>query len=327
MTTLVFGVGYVGSRLIQDLLGQGREVVGVDNLFSTDRRAIDGFGRSTTFHFLEGNVVDPAVVARAFDLAGDVEAVYLLAAQASAHPDAAPPSYTETTNLHGPRVVLDEAARRRAVGPIVFASSLRLYGSPLPPVVDESTPWGVLGDLSHLSKCYVEKLLEMYGVTRGLATASVRLGLAFGVAPVVKQDERFMTAPNLFCWRVARREPLEIRNADYLGMIHVEDAARSLSLAAEAHSGRGYDAYNAAPLVATLDDVTASIERTIATRSIDRQVVARRLAWPVVTRVARPIIHSRLDGTADWPRRSLDEGLAELLSHFLVREEETQASP
>jgi nucleoside-diphosphate-sugar epimerase len=320
MATLVFGVGYVGSRLVQELLFAGREVVGIDNGFSTDRRAIDGFARLPAFRFLEGSIVDPAEVSRAFDLAGEVDSIYLLAAQSSAHPAAATPEYTESVNLQGPRIVLDELVRRHLDAPLVYASSLRVYGAPLPPEVDESTAYGTFADLSHLSKCYVEKLLEMYAATRGIVARAVRLGLTYGVAPVMKTDPRFMTAPNRFCLQVARREPVEVRTRDYLGMIHVEDAARALLAVAESRE-RGYNVFNAAPDVRTLAEVVAAIRLAIAERELDLEVVVNDSGSVMELDHSRPSIRSRLDGLGFLPRRRWQEGIAETLSHFMTHQD------
>lgn len=319
MATLVFGVGYVGSRLVQEILFAGREVVGVDNGFSTDRRAIEGFARLPAFRFLDGSIVDVSAVARAFEVAGEVDAIYLLAAQSSAHPDAATAAYTEAVNLQGPRIVLDELARRGCDVPIVYASSLRVYGARLPAVVDEASPCGIFADLSHLSKCYAEKLLEMYAETRGIAARTVRLGLTFGVAPVMKTDPRFMTAPNRFSQQTARREPIEVRTRDYLGMIHVEDAARALLAVAEWRAA-GYTVFNAAPEVRSLHDVIAALRQAIAERELDLDVTVKEIREDSVGGQIRPLIHSRLDELGFAPRRRWDEGIAETLSHFLTLE-------
>ena len=112
VATLVVGIGYIGSRLVQELLYQGREVVGIDNLFSSDRRAIEAFSQSPGFRFVEGSIVDPTTIDRAVSASAEIDVVYLLAAQASANPDAASPEYTEYANLRGPRVVLDGLLRR-----------------------------------------------------------------------------------------------------------------------------------------------------------------------------------------------------------------------
>ena len=58
--------------------------------------------------------------------------------------------------------------------------------------------------MSHLSKVHAEKLLEMYATLHGLRALSLRFGIVHGLGPIFKTDPRFMTAPNLFCWRAAR---------------------------------------------------------------------------------------------------------------------------
>ncbi|HLZ08379.1 MAG TPA: NAD-dependent epimerase/dehydratase family protein, partial [Chloroflexota bacterium] len=58
VVTIVFGLGYIGSALVQELLYEGRDVIGVDNFFATDRRAIDGFEQSPTFRFVNGSITD-----------------------------------------------------------------------------------------------------------------------------------------------------------------------------------------------------------------------------------------------------------------------------
>jgi nucleoside-diphosphate-sugar epimerase len=315
VATVVIGVGYIGSRLVQELLFQGRDVVALDNYFSTDRRAIELLGRSADFRFVEGSVSDEEAIARALRGAGNVDAVYLLAAQASAHPDAATPGYTEQTNLSGPRLVLEALARLAQPPPLVYASSLRVYGAPLAERVDEDTPYGRFGDLSHLSKIYVEKLLEMYAETSGVTSRAVRLGLTYGVAPVMKTDRRFMTAPNLFCWQAAVGEELQVRTADWLGLIHVEDAARALIWAAEGIPTPGYLAVNAAPEVETL----GTIARLVQTGARDRAIESRvsELAGP--TSASRPRISSRLSAAGFTPVRRLGADLVEVLDHYRVR--------
>lgn len=318
MVNVVFGVGYIGSRLVQDLLYEGREVVGLDNLFSTDPRAIAAFRQSPDFRFVEGSILDPSAVEQALDLAGEVEAVYLLAAQASAAPDAAPPEYTETVNLQGPRVILDALARRKVGASVVYASSLWIYGRPLPPLVDESTPLGVFGDLAHLSKCYVEKLLEMYAVRDGVPARSVRLGLTYGVAPVLKTDPRFMTVPNRFCLAAARGEMLEIRTREALPLIGVGDAVLALRLAAGTPGQ--FRAFNAATEVATLSEIVEHLEEFIKRRGLGAALrVVDRGAEATVA--PRPTIRSRLVEHGFAARRPLAEALGETFDHFWVRDQ------
>lgn len=317
VATIVVGVGYIGSRLVQELLYQGREVIGIDNLFASDRRAVEAFRQSDGFRFVEGSIVDPSTMERALAATTEVESVFLLAAQASAHPDAASAEYTEDTNLRGPRVVLDALTRHDVSAPVVYASSVRVYGAPLPPVVDETTPYGALTDLSHLSKCYGEKLIEMYAVTRRLVGRVVRLGLTYGVAPVLKTDRRFMTAPNLFSLQAARGEPLEVRSPHHFALIHVDDAVDALLCAGERVDASGCPVFNAASDVASLAEVAEHVRQAADARELAVTVVQRSAAGLDVA--PRPTIHSSLASRGFSPRRQLGEGIAETLDHFLVQ--------
>ncbi|MGH2459786.1 MAG: NAD-dependent epimerase/dehydratase family protein [Chloroflexota bacterium] len=317
MTTVIFGVGYVGSRLIQELLFQGREIVALDSFFASDRRAVDGFRQSNSFRFVEGSIVDPSAVDRVLREADEIESVYLLAAQASARPDAASPDVTEEVNLRGPRIILDALASRTCAAPIVFASSTRVYGAPLPDVVDETSPYGVFTDLSHLSKCYAEKLLEMYARVHRLTCRVVRLGLVYGVAPVMKTDPRFMTAPNLFCYQAATGAPIEVKSLDPLALIQVDDAMRALALAAEATPNRRFQVFNAATAVRSISEVAELIRQIGESR--DLAVTVRDLARRTGSAAAMPEVRSALGPLGFVPRRELEESLAETLDHFLVR--------
>jgi len=316
VATLVFGVGYLGSRLVQELLYQGREVVALDNFFASDRRAIDGFDQAPGFRFVEGSIVDPAAVQRAFDLARDLDGVYLLAAQASAHPEAAAPEYTEEVNLRGPRLILDAFVARQPRVPIVVASSTRVYGTPLPETVDESSPYGVFSDLAHLSKCYVEKLLEMYAALHGLTCRAVRLGLVYGVAPVMKTDPRFMTAPNLFCFQAASGATIEVRGGDPLAVIHVDDAIQALLWTAERTGANGFAVANAVAAVTTIPEIADQVRQIGETRELT--VAIRSLIGSTDRSTVMPVVRSALDRLGFSPRRTLPEGLAETFDHFLV---------
>lgn len=314
MTVLVLGVGYVGSALVALLLQRGERVVALDNFFSTDETAVRALGGSDLLEVLRGSVADSSAVEAAFAAARGAEVVYNLAAQSSARPDAASPEYTEEANLRGPRIVL-EAQRRFGVRTQVYASSLRVYGDSLPADADESAPYGRFSDLAHLSKVYVEKLLEMHvglagGAIRG---RSVRLGLVYGPSPVMKVDYLFMTAPNKFCLQVARGEELSVWGDSRLGLIHVEDAARALLLAADPALGE-YAAVNAAPEVTTVPEVARLVAEVAAERGLAVRI------RPDLPPTPRPIegMPSRLRGLGFESRSGLRDGLAETLDYFLA---------
>src|SRR5438105_512818 len=147
MATLVTGLGYIGSALAQRLLTDGEEVVAIENYFSTPHEPVTALAESGRLRVIEGSITDPEVVARAF-AAARIDSVFHLAAQASAQPDAAPISYTQETNYTGPRVLLDDCLAHH-VRRVVFASSTRLYRTPLPRRLSEQSSLGPT-DLVHL---------------------------------------------------------------------------------------------------------------------------------------------------------------------------------
>jgi nucleoside-diphosphate-sugar epimerase len=319
VVALLTGVGYIGAELVRRLLLLGEPVVGLDDFSSTPRGAVpiaDGFT------LIEGDVADPTAVQRAFEcarsLSDEPPRVYHLAAQPSATLADREPLRTERSNLMGARVLL-EAARERGSG-VVFGSSSRVYGDDLAgQVVTEDTPYGRVGDLSHLSKVYVEQLGRMLG----LPFVSVRLGIAYGRAAVVKTDPWLMTVPNLFCLRAVRGEPLRVLVDRPLAFVHVADAARALLVAGDRLEDRGDAAWqvvNAAPEVATIGTVAEHVRRLGATHGLDVRIENVRPASDTFT------MRSQLDRQGFRSERSLADGLAGMLAHFLSTNERELAS-
>src|SRR6478609_4816327 len=108
MTALITGIGYIGAALAEALLADGERVVGLENGFSTVPEVVNRLARHPRFTLVRGSVSSMRSVERAFGAAvqamaggaddgAGVDVVYHLAAQASAHPQAAPPKYTEQT--------------------------------------------------------------------------------------------------------------------------------------------------------------------------------------------------------------------------------------
>ena len=311
MPSLILGVGYLGAALAGRLCASGRDVVGLENGFATPWNSLDALCAAVgeRFTLLRGDVREPADLERAFDAAAPVDVVYLLAAQASAHAGVAPPEYTEETNLRAPRLILD-AALRHGGPPIVYGSSFRVYGAPLTGTVTEERPYGAFKDLSHLSKVYAEKLGELYAGEHGIGFAPVRLGIVYGVGPVMKHDLPFMTVPHAFALRARRGEPLTVNpeGASPLGFIHLDDA---LSALVAARSG-GYAPANAVSELLSVLDVASAIVAAARGRGVECAVSAPSPLMPT----EGPHVSSRLVSTGWHPTRSLAETADELLDYY-----------
>ena len=221
---LVLGAGYIGAKVAELALARGEEVVLADNWFATRREQAEAVGARVE----DVDVRDREDLARVFALRPD--RVVFLAAQASRPLSFQDPGYTEQTNLVGPRLVA-EAVRDAGGPPVVFGSSLHVYGSGLSGDVGPEQPYGDQGDLAHLSKIYAELCLRMYG----LSVSILRLGIVYGPSPVEHEAPESQTVVDKFRRLVAAGQELQVDDGGRatIGIAHVADVARILLDATE----------------------------------------------------------------------------------------------
>jgi nucleoside-diphosphate-sugar epimerase len=363
---LVTGVGYIGATLLRRLAttddrtdpvsGQRTElgrpgaalrgesnprVVALENFFCTSRAQVDA-ALPPGVQFIEGDVANARDVSQAFDAADADRAtdepllVFHLAAQPSAAIAASDPETTERTNLVGARLVLDAARAHRAS--VVFGGSFRVYGDVLAgQTVDEEAPYGRVGDLSHLSKIYVEQLAR----TIAVPFVSVRLGVTYGCSPIMKLDPAFMTVPNLFCKRAVDGEVLQVHEDRPVAFVHVEDAVSALLAAARLDTAGsreqpGQVTVNAAPEVMSIGELARTVQCEAARRGLTARVEGSSHAaelhpnWPShVAELHQPVrpparvpaftVRSRLDTLAPgFARHALAQSLGQVLDYFLT---------
>lgn len=137
MRVLVTGAaGFIGRALVRRLLAQGIGGRPVAQVVASDL-ALDGLAADARLRAVPGSIADEGVLEQA--LAQPVQAVFHLAS--------VPGGAAEQDPELGRRVNLDatlrlvELLRRQGPPPrFVFASTVAVYGDPLPALVDESTP-------------------------------------------------------------------------------------------------------------------------------------------------------------------------------------------
>jgi nucleoside-diphosphate-sugar epimerase len=223
---LVLGTGYVGAQLAELALDRGDEAVLADNWYATDRGQLAALEeRGAKVETADIRVEDD--VARLLDAGPD--RLFLLAAQASRPTSEREPDYTEETNATGVRLVA-EAVAARGGPPVVFGSSLHVYGSDLSGSVDADRSYGPQDDLAHLTKIYGELVLAMHARRAGFELALARLGIVYGPSPVEHDHPESLTVVDKFRrLAAAGEEPaLDDRGRATVGVVHVEDAARAL---------------------------------------------------------------------------------------------------
>lgn len=167
------GAGFIGSHLLQLLLGQqGVEVFVYDNLSSGCREHVPQGVR-----LVEGDVRDEAKLARLFASEG-FDAVVHLAAQTMVPYSLSHPEEDCQINLLGLINIL-ECCRKYAVKHIVFSSSAAVYGDNLNiPLHEEEKPMPT--SAYGITKMASEHYLRMYHDLYGLNTTVLRFANVYG---------------------------------------------------------------------------------------------------------------------------------------------------
>ena len=114
------GAGFLGSHLIDRLIGQGHEVICADNLFTGTRRNIEHLHNHARFEFLRHDVCEPLKL--------EVDEIYNLACPASPVHYQYNPVLTTKTSVLGALNMLGLAKRLRCR--IFQASTSEVYGDP-----------------------------------------------------------------------------------------------------------------------------------------------------------------------------------------------------
>jgi UDP-glucuronate decarboxylase len=122
MKTIVVsgGAGFIGSHLIEALLGQGHVVVCLDNFFTGSKRNILPFMNHPNFEFIRHDVVVPILL--------EADQIYHLACPASPVHYQNNPIKTLKTSVLGTLNMLGIAKRVKAR--ILLASTSEVYGDP-----------------------------------------------------------------------------------------------------------------------------------------------------------------------------------------------------
>ncbi len=138
------GAGFLGSHLCERLLGQGHDVLCVDNFFTGAKRNVEHLIGHPRFELMRHDVTFPLYV--------EVDEIYNLACPASPVHYQHDPVQTTKTSVHGAINMLGLAKRLRAR--ILQASTSEVYGDPQVHPQAESY-WGHVNPIG-LRSCYDE---------------------------------------------------------------------------------------------------------------------------------------------------------------------------
>ncbi len=291
------GAGFIGSHLVDALVGDGHDVVVLDDLETGFRENVHPGARLTI-----GSVADPDAV---HDAMAGCALVFHQAAHKAVLRSVEHPLPTDTVNTHGTLTVL-EAARDLGVRRIVHASSSSVYGGAAPLPTPEDAPLRPRSPYA-VSKLAAEEYCRVFAELYGLETVALRYFNVYG--PRQRPDATYAAVIPLFTDALLNgRAPVVhgdgLQSRDFTYVSDVVDANRAAARApADSCSGRVYNV--AAGNEWTLLDILRVLGDLLETRPEPQFTDPR----------AGDVRHSRADAAAaarDLGFRAtitLDEGL------------------
>jgi UDP-glucose 4-epimerase len=150
--------GFIGSTVVDRLLAIGRDVVGVDNFSTGQRKFLDAALKNPRFRLIECDLLDEARLKECFR---DVESVIHLAANADVRFGVDHPRKDLEQNTIATHNVL-EAMRINGVRRIAFSSTGSIYGEAAVIPTPEDAPFPIQTSLYGASKLAAEGLIAAY---------------------------------------------------------------------------------------------------------------------------------------------------------------------
>ena len=194
------GAGFIGSHLCERLLGEGHDVICLDNFFTGRRENIFSLLDNPRFELVRHDVIEPILL--------EVDQIYNLACPASPIHYQYNPVKTVKTNVMGTINMLGLAKRVRAR--ILQASTSEVYGDPLVHPQTEGY-WGNVNPIG-LRSCYdegkrlAETLMMDYHRQNHVDTRIARIFNTYGPR-MLENDGRVVSN---FVVQALRGEPLTL---------------------------------------------------------------------------------------------------------------------
>ena len=222
--------GFIGSHVVDRLLGDGHQVTGFDNLSTGQMEFLTDARRSSDFTLVRGDTLDLPALTRA--MAG-AELVIHLAANADVRFGTAHPRRDVEQNTLATFHVL-EAMRACGVTRIAFASTGSIYGEAAVFPTPEDAPFPVQTSFYGASKLAAEGLIQAHAEAFGVQ------GYIFRFVSIL--GERYTHGHVLDFYRQLRAHPDRL---DVLGdgqqrksYLYVDDCVAAMCLALDKAGGK-----------------------------------------------------------------------------------------
>ena len=274
------GAGFIGSNLVDALIGVGHRVIVIDNL-STGKE--ENLNKEAEFHNADISNLD-----QIRPLFNGVDFVFHLAAMARMPLTIEKPIESNMTNINGTLNVLF-ASHAANVKKVIFSSSCSVYGEQEESPVREDMICNPLSPYG-LQKLTGERYCKLFSVIYNLPTVCLRYSSVYG--PRQSMEGTYMPVISIFLGQKERGEPLTITGdgGQTRDFTHVSDVVRANILAVESGSvgradivniagGKEYSIRHLAEMISDKIEYQNKREGDIYRNLVDITLAKKILGW------------------------------------------------
>ena len=297
------GCGYLGSQLIRDLVSDvdsNFRIRILDNLQEKNYQALMNLEGERVFQFIEGDILDPAVVEVALE---GVDIVIHLAAIVQTPMSFENQTWVNQVNNWG-TAGLVEACLDAGVKKFIYASSTAVYG-PGGPFLENDVcrPFGPYAQSKYKAEKYV-----LSAIDRGLMPVVLRFGTIFGYATSV----RFDAVANRFAYLAGSKRPLVVfgQGDQVRPFVHISDASTAVRFCLNNFSRTAVQIFNVVGMNASVLDLVNAVQNSLP------EVGVRFTEQDVLTHLSINVSNEKFIKQGWQPIISLEVGLRELIMKF-----------
>ena len=305
------GAGFIGSHLVDRLLGEGFEVTVLDDFSTGQMQNISHHKILEKFHLVRGDVRDLSLAKK---VVKDVDAVFHEAALVDVPLSIKKPLLFNDVNLVGTLNLL-KACSDSNVKRFIFASSAAVYGDSKPARKRENTLCKPISPYA-VSKLAAENYVRIFNDVNGLETVSLRYFNVYG--PRQFAGSSYNTVINSFISRLLNGQPPLIygdgkQTRDF---VHVDDVVSANMLALRNKNAIGEVFVIASGTAVNLHRLAKKLQKITNTQRL-KPVFAEPRAGDIVHCSADISKAEKLLGFQ--PKIRLEDGLSSLVKWHRAR--------